>query len=39
VLLRAKWRPGVARAATLAARIAARTSGLEVRVDVDPEEV
>ena len=39
VLLRAKWRPAVARAATLAARIAARTSGLEVRVDVDPEEV
>jgi primosomal protein N' (replication factor Y) (superfamily II helicase) len=39
VLLRARRRPAVARAATLAARIAARTRGLEVRVDVDPEEV
>jgi primosomal protein N' (replication factor Y) (superfamily II helicase) len=39
VLLRAKRRPAVARAATLAARIVARTRGLEVRVDVDPEEV
>jgi primosomal protein N' (replication factor Y) (superfamily II helicase) len=39
VLLRARRRPVVARAATLAARIAARTRGLEVRVDVDPEEV
>jgi primosomal protein N' (replication factor Y) (superfamily II helicase) len=39
VLLRARRRPTVARAATLAARIAARTRGLEVRVDVDPEEV
>jgi primosomal protein N' (replication factor Y) len=39
VLLRAKRRPAVARAATLAARISARTRGLEVRVDVDPEEV
>jgi primosomal protein N' len=39
VLLRAKRRPVVARAATLAARIVARTRGLVVRVDVDPEEV
>jgi primosomal protein N' (replication factor Y) (superfamily II helicase) len=39
VLLRARRRPVVARAATLAARIAARTRGLVVRVDVDPEEV
>jgi primosomal protein N' (replication factor Y) (superfamily II helicase) len=39
ILLRARRRPAVARAATLAARIAARTRGLEVRVDVDPEEV
>jgi primosomal protein N' (replication factor Y) len=39
VLLRSRRRPVVARAATLAARIAARTRGLEVRVDVDPEEV
>ncbi len=39
VLLRARERSVVARAATLAARIAARTRGLEVRVDVDPEEV
>jgi primosomal protein N' (replication factor Y) len=39
LLLRARRRPVVARAATLAARIAARTRGLEVRVDVDPEEV
>jgi hypothetical protein len=39
VLLRARRRLVVARAATLAARIAARTRGLEVRVDVDPEEV
>ena len=39
VLLKARSRPVVARAATLAARIAARTRGLEVRVDVDPEEV
>jgi primosomal protein N' (replication factor Y) len=39
VLLRARRRPVVARAATLAAKIAARTRGLEVRVDVDPEEV
>jgi primosomal protein N' (replication factor Y) (superfamily II helicase) len=38
VLLRAKRRPAVARAATLAARISARTRGLEVRVDLDPEE-
>jgi len=39
VLLRARRRPVVARAATLAARIVARTRGLVVRVDVDPEEV
>jgi primosomal protein N' (replication factor Y) len=39
VLLRARRRSVVARAATLAARIAARARGLEVRVDVDPEEV
>jgi primosomal protein N' (replication factor Y) (superfamily II helicase) len=39
VLLRAKRRPAVARAAIQAARIVARTRGLEVRVDVDPEEV
>ncbi len=38
VLLRARRRPAVARAATMAARIAARTRGLDVRVDVDPEE-
>jgi hypothetical protein len=29
----------VARAGTLAARLAAKTHGLQVRVDVDPEEV
>jgi primosomal protein N' (replication factor Y) len=39
VLLRARERSAVARAATLAARIVARTRGLEVRVEVDPEEV
>jgi primosomal protein N' (replication factor Y) len=39
VLLRARRQAAVARAATLAARIAARTPRLEVRVDVDPEEV
>jgi primosomal protein N' (replication factor Y) (superfamily II helicase) len=39
VLLRAGRRHQVARAATLAARIVARTRGLEVRVVVDPEEV
>ncbi len=39
VLLRARRRSVVASAATLAARIVARTRGLEVRVDVDPEEV
>jgi primosomal protein N' (replication factor Y) (superfamily II helicase) len=39
VLLRAKRQAAVARAATLAARISARTHGLEVRIDVDPEEV
>jgi primosomal protein N' (replication factor Y) len=38
VLLRARRRSVVARAATLAARIAARTRGLDVRVEVDPEE-
>jgi primosomal protein N' (replication factor Y) (superfamily II helicase) len=38
-LLRARKRAAVARAATLAARIVARTRGLEVRVEVDPEEV
>jgi primosomal protein N' (replication factor Y) len=39
VLLRSRERPAVARAATLAARMAARMHGLKVRVDVDPEEV
>ena len=39
VLLRAKRRAAVARAAIQAARIVARTRGLEVRVEVDPEEV
>ncbi|HEX6709003.1 MAG TPA: hypothetical protein VF068_01610 [Rubrobacter sp.] len=39
VLLRSGGRPAVARAATMAARMAARTHGLKVRVDVDPEEV
>jgi primosomal protein N' (replication factor Y) (superfamily II helicase) len=39
VLLRSRERPAVVRAATLAARMAARTHGLKVRVDVDPEEV
>jgi primosomal protein N' (replication factor Y) len=39
VLLRGRKHSVVARAATLAARISARTRGLEVRVDVDPEEV
>ena len=39
VLLRSRERPAVARAATLAARLAARTRGLKVRVEVDPEEV
>jgi primosomal protein N' (replication factor Y) len=39
VLLRAKSRPAVARAAIQAARIVARTRGLEVRIEVDPEEV
>ena len=39
VLLRSLRRPAVARAATLAARMAARTHGLKVHVDVDPEEV
>ena len=39
VLVRSKRRPAVARAAALAARMAARTHGLKVRVEVDPEEV
>jgi len=39
VLLRAESRPAVAGAAALAARTVARTQGLEVRIDVDPEEV
>ena len=39
VLLRSPDRSVVARAGTLAARLAAKTHGLEVRVDVDPEEV
>jgi primosomal protein N' (replication factor Y) (superfamily II helicase) len=39
VLLRSGSRSAVARAATLAAREVARTRGLAVRVEVDPEEV
>ncbi|CAN5832711.1 primosomal protein N' [soil metagenome] len=39
VLLRSRGRSDVARAATLAARVVARTHGLTVRVEVDPEEV
>jgi primosomal protein N' (replication factor Y) len=40
VLLRSRERPAVARAATLAARLAAQThGGLKMRVEVDPEEV
>jgi primosomal protein N' (replication factor Y) len=39
VLLRSRGRAAVARAATLAARAGARTHGLGVRVEVDPEEV
>ncbi len=39
VLLRSRGRSDVARAATLAARAVARTHGLTVRVEVDPEEV
>ena len=39
VLLRSAERAAVARAATLAARLAAETHGLKARVDVDPEEV
>ena len=39
VLLRSAQRTAVARAATLAARLAAETYGLKARVDVDPEEV
>jgi len=39
VLLRSSGRAALARAATLAARAAARTHGLTVRVEIDPEEV
>jgi primosomal protein N' (replication factor Y) len=39
VLLRSRKRSAVARAATLAARLAAQTHGLKARVDVDPQEV
>jgi primosomal protein N' (replication factor Y) len=39
VLLRSADGAAVARAATLAARLAAETHGLKARVDVDPEEV
>ena len=39
VLLRSEDRSLVARTGTLAARLAAKTHGLQVRVDVDPEEV
>jgi primosomal protein N' (replication factor Y) len=39
VLLRSGVRSSVARAGTLAARLAAQTRGLRARVDVDPEEV
>ena len=39
VLLRSGDRTAVARAATLAAKLAAGTRGLKARVDVDPEEV
>ncbi len=39
VLLRSADRAAVARAATLAARLAAETRGLNARIDVDPEEV
>lgn len=39
VLLRSKDRTAVSRSAALAARLAAGTHGLKVRVDVDPEEV
>jgi primosomal protein N' (replication factor Y) len=39
VLLRSPDRSVVARAGTLAARLAAKSHGLQVRVDVDPEEV
>jgi primosomal protein N' (replication factor Y) len=39
VLLRARGRADVARVATLAARAGARTHGLTVSVEVDPEEV
>jgi primosomal protein N' (replication factor Y) (superfamily II helicase) len=39
VLLRSGERSAVARAGTLAARLAAETHGLKAHVDVDPEEV
>ena len=39
VLLRSRGRPAVARAAAGAARVAAKTHGLTVRVDLDLEEV
>jgi len=39
VLLRSGEKKAVARAATLAAKLAAATYGLKARVDVDPEEV
>ena len=39
VLLRSPERSVVARAGTLAARVAAKTRGLAARVEVDPEEV
>jgi primosomal protein N' (replication factor Y) len=39
VLLRSEERSAVARAGTLAARLAAESYGLKARVDVDPEEV
>ena len=39
VLLRSRDRSVVARAATLAARLSAETTGLRIRVEVDPEEV
>lgn len=39
VLLRSNGLPAVARAAALAARLAAGTHGLKARVEVDPEEV
>lgn len=39
ILLRSSGRAALARAATLAARATAKTHGLTVRVEVDPEEV